>query len=457
MFSALKKSFSNFAKKIVGEEEDIQEEEIQEEVKEEKPKKAEKKTEKKKKEKKKKPKKEVKKEKPKEEPVEEPKEEKVEEVSEEVSEEIKEEVTEEVEETIEEEVEEKPKKGFLSRLIGKKEEVEEEPKEEEKVEEESKEEEKVEEVEEKVEEPKEEEEIEEEKPKKGFLSKITGALTEVKVSDDKFNDLFEDLEVELLQNNIAYAIVDKIKETLAEKIVNKPMKKKELDETLKTTLHDLLLEVLEEPNELDIEALLRDKEKPIVVLFVGVNGTGKTTSLAKVSNLLLNKGHSCIFAASDTFRAAAIQQLEVHANNLNVKMIKHDYGADAAAVAFDAIESAKAKGIDFVLVDTAGRTHANEDLMAELAKVRRVTNPDLVILTVDSLTGNDAVEQAKYFDGKIGIDARILTQVDGNEKGGAVISVVYETKKPILFIGTGQEYKDLEEFDSNKIVDAMLS
>ncbi len=160
-----------------------------------------------------------------------------------------------------------------------------------------------------------------------------------------------------------------------------------------------------------------------------------------------------VIAACDTFRAAAIQQVEEHANNLKIKLIKHDYGADAAAVAYDAIEHAKAKGLDVVLIDTAGRSHANENLMQELSKLVRVANPDLKVFVGDSLTGNDAVDQAMTYDEKIGIDGIILTKMDVDEKGGAALSISYVTKKPIIFMGTGQTYDDFEIFDKEKIIE----
>jgi len=202
--------------------------------------------------------------------------------------------------------------------------------------------------------------------------------------------------------------------------------------------------------------LLKEKKKPLIILFVGVNGVGKTTNLAKLAKLFQDNKKSVVFAAADTFRAAAIEQLEAHAKKLKIKMIKHKYGADPAAVAFDAIAHAKAKGVDVVMIDTAGRQHASEDLMKELQKIRKVTQPDYTILVVDALTGNDAVEQARYFSEKIGIDGIIVSKTDADERGGAIISVGYETGKPILFLGMGQTYKDLERFDPKALLKKML-
>jgi fused signal recognition particle receptor len=193
-----------------------------------------------------------------------------------------------------------------------------------------------------------------------------------------------------------------------------------------------------------------------VILFVGINGSGKTTTLAKIASMLKEAGVSSVIAASDTFRAAAIQQLEEHANNLSIKMIKHDYGSDSSAVAFDAIRHAESKGLDVVLIDSAGRLHSNSNLMDELKKLSRVTKPDLKIFVGESITGNDCIEQAQKFNEAIGVDAIILTKADVDEKGGTAISISHVIKKPILFFGKGQNYGDIERFSPKKIVDSIF-
>jgi fused signal recognition particle receptor len=212
-------------------------------------------------------------------------------------------------------------------------------------------------------------------------------------------------------------------------------------------------------NKVDLLKLLDDKRKkkePFSLLFVGINGTGKTTTIAKVAHFLRDKGYSVVLAGADTYRAGSIEQLEEHGKRLGIRVIKHNYGADPAAVAFDAISHAKAHGINIVLIDTAGRMQTNQNLMNELVKVKRVVQPDLTVLTVDSLIGNDAVMQAEEFNKAIGIDATILTKVDADVKGGSSLSVTYVTQKPILFIGTGQTYKDLELFNPEKFVNMIL-
>jgi len=303
--------------------------------------------------------------------------------------------------------------------------------------------------------PKELAKLEAKEKKKGFFEELSKVITETKISEEYFNKLFTALETELLQNNVALEVTDKIRAELKLDLVGQSLKRGELSDRIKKDLQDLLLGIFESPAPVDLIALTKD-HKPLILLFVGVNGVGKTTTLAKVASWLQKNNLTCVFAASDTFRAASIEQLGEHAKNLGIEMIKHNYGADPAAVAFDAIKHAKARGIDVVLIDTAGRQHANVDLMAELQKIKRVAKPNLTILTVDSLTGNDAVEQARLFNEKIGIDSSILAKVDADEKGGALLSVAYTTKKPILFLGVGQRYEDIEKFEPEKVISRIL-
>jgi fused signal recognition particle receptor len=213
------------------------------------------------------------------------------------------------------------------------------------------------------------------------------------------------------------------------------------------------LDILSVP-QLELEKLAKEN-KPAIILFLGFNGSGKTTSLAKVGKWLLNQNYSCVFAAADTFRAASLEQLEEHAKRIGVDVIKHDYGADPAAVAYDAIAHAKSKGIHFVLIDSAGRAHTNENLMEEMKKIIRVNKPDLKVLVIDSMTGNDAVLQARMFN-EVGVDAVIFTKVDVNEKGGAILSVTHELKKPILFLCNGQNYENVIKFNAKEFVDNLV-
>ena len=192
------------------------------------------------------------------------------------------------------------------------------------------------------------------------------------------------------------------------------------------------------------------------MVFLGFNGAGKTTSIAKTASFLKKNNLTPVLAAADTFRAASIEQLEVHGEKLGVKIIKHNYGSDAAAVIFDACKYAEKNSIDVVLADTAGRTHTDKNLMDELKKVIRVNSPDLRVLVVDSLTGNDAVEQARKFNDAVGVDCVVMTKTDVNPRGGSILSVAHTIGKPILFLGTGQEYDKIEMFDPEKFVKELM-
>jgi len=303
----------------------------------------------------------------------------------------------------------------------------------------------------KKEEIKEEPEVQEEKKeKKSFLDKLKG-ITKVKINEGKFENLFEELELILLENNVAYEVIDKIKGDLKKDIVDVPINnvKKTIQESLRKSIEEVL-----DFEKVDLLKKVKEK-KPYIILFLGVNGAGKTTTIAKLCNLFLKNKLRCIFVAADTFRAASIQQLEEHAKILKVNVIKHDYGADPAAVAFDGIKHAEAKNIDVVLIDTAGRQHSNANLMDELRKINRVAKPDFKIFIGESITGNDIIEQVKQFNNAVEIDGIILSKLDVDDKGGAAISVSYVTGKPILYYGNGQGYDNLEEFDKEKIIEKL--
>ena len=283
--------------------------------------------------------------------------------------------------------------------------------------------------------------------KKEFFVKFKKRLTE-----EKFEELFEELQIILLQNNVAYSAIDSIKETLAEKLIGKTLKEIDLSDELKNSIESILINP---PNFLkEIKDSLEVKT-PFVILFSGINGSGKTTTIAKIANYLQKNKLSVCLAAADTFRAAAIQQLQEHADKLKVPMIKKDYGSDPASVGFETITYAKKNKIDVVLIDTAGRMQNKDSLMKEIEKITRVTKPDMKIFLGESITGNDATEQAKSFNDSIGLTGIILSKADIDEKGGTAISVSSVTGKPILFLGTGQEYKDLEIFDKKKMIEKL--
>jgi len=292
---------------------------------------------------------------------------------------------------------------------------------------------------------------------KGFFAKITETFTKIQISDEKFEELFWELEIVLLENNVAVEVIDKIKRDLKRELMTGKVSRKGVEDLILSTLRQSITELfdVEKINLIDRIKEKRKNNMPYIIAIIGVNGSGKTTSIAKLTHKFQKEGLSVVLAASDTFRAAAIQQLEEHANKLNVKMVKHDYNSDPAAVAFDAIKYAEARNIDVVIIDTAGRLHSNTNLMRELEKVIRVCKPDIKIFVGESITGNDCVEQAKEFDKAVGIDAIILAKADVDDKGGAAISVSYILQRPILYLGTGQAYDDLKDFDSKLILESL--
>jgi len=300
----------------------------------------------------------------------------------------------------------------------------------------------------KVEKPK--EEIKE----KGIIEKIKKKITEKKIEEDDIKDILKDLETSLISSDVALEAAEKIVNDLKDNLVGKFIKRGEIENVVKNSFRDSILDILK-VESFDLIERVKTK-KPYLIVFLGFNGSGKTTSIARVGYLLKKSGVSCVFAAADCFRAASIEQLEEHGKKLGIEVIKHKYGADPAAVIFDAVKHAKSKDIDVVLADTAGRTHANINLMDELKKIVKVNKPDLKILVVDALTGNDVYDQCKSFNDAVGVDALIITKADVYEKGGATLSASFTIKKPILYLGVGQNYEDLERFDSNKIVEKLL-
>ena len=291
---------------------------------------------------------------------------------------------------------------------------------------------------------------------KGLVSKVT--TTELK--GENLHPVLSEFKMNFAENDVAYPVAERICDEMEKRLDGVQVKRLEdRKKIVEKSLHDVLMEVMLTNGKINLLKSVEEKRKkrePFVIVFVGINGTGKTTTIAKVAHFFNKKGYSVVLSCSDTYRAGSIEQLEEHAKRLGIKMITHKYGADPAAVAYDTISHAKAHGINVVLIDTAGRMQTNKNLMSELEKVKRIVKPDLTVLTVDSLTGNDVVMQAEEFHKSVGIDATILTKVDADVKGGAALSVTYITQKPILFIGTGQKYDDLEEFDAEKFVQMIL-
>ncbi len=288
-----------------------------------------------------------------------------------------------------------------------------------------------------------------------FFKKVTSRISKVKISEKDFEIYAEELEMLLLENNVALEVAEKVIKQLKEKIIGKELLKKEIEEEIKDSLKEIIEDILIEP--FDITKRIKDKKQdqskePYVILFCGINGTGKTTSIAKIAKYLKKKDISCTLAAADTFRAASIEQLKKHGEKLGIKVIANKYGSDPASVGFDAIQYSKKNFIDCVLIDTAGRMHTAKNLLKEIEKIAKVCKPDTKIFVGEAIAGNDIIEQVRSFDWAIGIDGIILTKADTDEKGGTALSVGYVTKKPILFLGTGQEYEKIEVFDKKKFI-----
>jgi len=291
---------------------------------------------------------------------------------------------------------------------------------------------------------------------KGLVSKVTTA----ELKSENLRPILSDFKMSLVENDVAFPVAERICDEMEKRLNGVQVKRLEdRRKIVEQNLRDVLLGVMLTNERIDLLKAVeekRRKKEPYTMVFVGINGTGKTTTIAKVARFFNKRGYSVVLACSDTYRAGSIEQLEEHARRLGIKMVKHKYGADPAAVAYDTISHAKAHGINVVLIDTAGRMQTNRNLMSELEKIKRVVKPDMTVLTVDSLTGNDAVMQAEEFHKSVSIDSTILTKADADVKGGSALSVTYVTQKPILFIGTGQAYDDLEQFDPEKFVEMIL-
>ena len=285
-------------------------------------------------------------------------------------------------------------------------------------------------------------------------------VREKTISEKNVEDILFELEMELLQGDVAMEVASEVVDSVKNDLVGKKIKRSnDITEYTYLALKNAVSEIIDIPGKSMTEMIEAKKAEgePLVVMFVGINGTGKTTTIGKLANYYLKKGYTPVIAAADTFRAGAIEQVTYHADNVGVKIIKHQKGSDPAAVAFDAVEHAKAQGKELVLIDTAGRMQTNTNLMDEMKKIKRVAKPDLVIFVGDALTGNDATEQAKKFNEAIDIDGVILTKADADSKGGASLSIGYVIKKPIMFLGVGQGYDDIKEYDAEWMLNQLFS
>jgi fused signal recognition particle receptor len=275
---------------------------------------------------------------------------------------------------------------------------------------------------------------------------------ERKIKDKDLEESLWDLEIALLESDVAVSVSDEIVATVKKELVGTKRKwRQDVGALVEQALRDGILKVLD-VNGLDFDEIIKNTPKPVTVVFTGINGTGKTTTIAKLAYRLKNQGYSVVLAAGDTYRAGALEQIERHAENLGVKLVKHKQGADPAAVIYDAVQYARAKHKDVVLADTAGRIHTNVNLMNQLKKIERVIDADLVVFVDEALAGNDAVERALQFNATMAIDGSILTKVDADSKGGTAISIAHATNKPILFLGIGQNYEDMVKFDPQWLI-----
>ena len=290
----------------------------------------------------------------------------------------------------------------------------------------------------------------------GFASKIS----QKELSDKDVTRILDEFLLVLVENDVAYSVAKRICDDLQVKLKQIQLKRfSDPTDPAKGVLREVLSELLQGSGDVKFFEVLnrcKNEQRPAIILFVGVNGTGKTSSIAKIGHRLMGEGFSIVMAAADTYRTGSIEQIEEHARRIGVRTIKHDYGGDAAAVAFDAANYAKAHGVNVVLIDSAGRMQTNKNLLEEMKKIVRVVKPDLTILVVDALTGNDAVEQGRIFSEAVTLDGVILTKLDADAKGGSAISMATIIGKPVFFATVGQNYEDLISFNPDQMVSKIV-
>jgi fused signal recognition particle receptor len=282
---------------------------------------------------------------------------------------------------------------------------------------------------------------------KEFSDDVKSAVAEKELDEDTLDPLLEELRLKLLQNNVSLEAAEQIEENIREELLGEEVRRGKAEEKVNEAVEEVLLDLLDD--SYDFLQEVKEADNPPVVFLMGFNGSGKTTTSAKLTRMLQDEGEEVVLGAGDTFRAASIEQLQEHGESLGAKVISHEYESDPAAVAYDAVEHAENED-KIAVVDTAGRSHSDQNLMNELEKMVRVNEPDVSFLVVDALAGNDVLEQAEAYDGMF--DAVIVTKMDVDENGGAIISVSQRSGKPVAFIGTGQRYGDLEEFDKEEFV-----
>lgn len=301
----------------------------------------------------------------------------------------------------------------------------------------------------------------------GFFDKLKNGLNKTKTSfDEKINNVFsnfrkvdeellEELEEVLIMSDVGTETSLKIIENLRKRVKKENIKD---EEEVKRALKEIIKEILDKE-----DSKLKLETTPSIILVVGVNGVGKTTSIGKIANRIKKDGKKVIVAAADTFRAAAVEQLEIWANRVGCEIVKKEEGADPASVVYDAIAKAKEEKADVLICDTAGRLHNKKYLMDELEKIKKVIDRELpnaskeTLLVLDATTGQNAIMQVKAFKETVDITGLVLTKLDGTAKGGVVIGIVQENNLPIKFIGVGEQIDDMEVFNSTEFVDAFLN
>lgn len=294
-------------------------------------------------------------------------------------------------------------------------------------------------------------------PKLSTATKIKAAVTgSARLTEADIEGTLWQLQTDLMTNDVSVKTADHIIGELKKRLVGLEIIQGTAGEDVRGVLKAVLAETLTPKKEVDLIEAVRLGPRPFKILVLGVNGTGKTTTMSKLAKLLMDNSFTVVFAAGDTYRAAAIEQLQEHANRIGVKVISHQRGADSAAVMFDAVEHAKARNVDVVLADTAGRMQVKANLMEELKKIVRVNKPDLTLFIGDALAGNDVVDQAETFDRAVGFDAAILAKMDADVKGGSALSIVHSTGKPIIYVGIGQRCEDLRKFEKEWFIDSLI-
>jgi len=293
---------------------------------------------------------------------------------------------------------------------------------------------------------------------KNAVSNISKIAVEKQISEKELDRVMENLTIELLESEIPFDLVEQISENIKKQMIDKKFARSdEFKEIIKSEFTKTIKEIFQKVEDVDLIQLINSKEsKPFKILIVGINGSGKTTTVAKIGHLLKENNISSAIVAGDTFRSGAIEQIKEHADRLELKLISQKYGSDPAAVARDGVEYSKTHNIDAVIIDTSGRVQTNSNLMQEVLKIKNVVNPDFTVFIGDSLAGNDLVSQTHEFFKFTDFNGSILTKVDADVKGGAILSILSETGKPIIYIGTGQEYKDLEKFNEERFLSGLF-